>query len=86
MPLAAPATVLASRTSDDDFAQRLPGGGETYGQVSRAVTVDELQTSPTPADAAGPMSNDQVDALTDRVWERIRRKLRIERERSKGIV
>lgn len=77
MPLVAPAVARAADEAGDDR----PRGVEAFGRVSREVTVDEVQTT-APTQPAEP----NLDVLTERVWERIRRKLRIERERTRGVL
>jgi pyruvate/2-oxoglutarate dehydrogenase complex dihydrolipoamide acyltransferase (E2) component len=81
MPLVTPAVARAVDEAGDDR----PRGVEAFGRVSREITIDEVQSSvagQSPDKAAEP----NLDVLTERVWERIRRKLRIERERTRGVL
>ena len=58
--------------------------------IARVVDEPTTSGSPTTSDSKAPekldLSQLDIDELSERVWSRIRRKLRIERERSRGIV
>jgi hypothetical protein len=65
--------------------------GASPAAIQREVTTDEVTAQVSAAEAPGSTDPDllqklDVDELTERVWSRIRRKLRVERERSRGIV
>jgi hypothetical protein len=83
MPLVSPPSI--ARQVSETLAQR--------ADIARAVEINELNVRSTvdsnssgaQESSASPASPD-LDDLTEKVWQRIRRKLRIERERSRGIV
>jgi hypothetical protein len=58
-------------------------------RISREVTIDEVHSQVDPgndnANNNAPAPEPNIDEITEKVWQRIRRKLRIERERSRGI-
>jgi hypothetical protein len=85
MPLVAPAI---ARTASEDTEDGPPPGVVAFGRVSRAVEIDELRVNSNaePPGTNGGAPEPNLEVLTERVWERIRRKLRIERERSRGVL
>jgi hypothetical protein len=63
--------------------QRVIGENEAIAQVSDQQTTNNSNDEQT---EKIELSKLDLDELSERVWSRIRRKLRIERERSRGIV
>ena len=67
MPLVSPPSISRVGDADSDSGDGAPPGVEAFGRVSRAVTIDDVSTSSSQPEAKEP----DLDALTDRVWERI---------------
>jgi hypothetical protein len=59
--------------------QRASGGAEGAGDGS-STAVGEIRPADDPAKA-----DEDLDRLTEKVWQRIRRTLQLERERRRGL-
>jgi hypothetical protein len=79
MPLVSPPPAIAREVDTARVENR----------ISREVTIDEVHSQVDPgngnANNNAPAPEPNIDEITEKVWQRIRRKLRIERERSRGI-
>ena len=83
MPVVAPAAVARTTDATDE----LPSG-DSVGRISRLVT----DSGPKPESTEKSEENDpeakkrELDAITEHVYQTIRRKLVVERERTRGRV
>ncbi len=74
--------------ADMPLAQRLVQRAESSSdapQHEAVGTVSEESTSTTPTPAV-QLDDAEIERIAERIWMTVRRKLRIERERSKGLV
>ncbi|MEO9255391.1 MAG: hypothetical protein ABI305_07630, partial [Tepidiformaceae bacterium] len=80
MPLVTPPPI--ARQVDDSAS---------HTTLAREVNINEMQVNNAPSGTgsgqhdSGAAVEPDIDELTEKVWQRIRRKLRIERERTRGI-
>ena len=75
-PTVGPAPATATATAD---AAQAPGGAEATGTVTAATTAGAAG-----AGAPGAAGQD-IEKLADKVWQVVRRKLALEKERRRGV-
>ncbi len=80
MPLVSPVQPSISRETAGQEVQRT-SQPEALAEIHRAT--DEETAS---HDEEHEMLPHELDILTEHIWQRVRRKLRIERERSRGWI